>query len=91
MRKIPTTIPCEECITLAICRHRKYANLIKRCIKIKMTLYTCELKRRWDFKYTIVLLDRLFNKTEPYNKGTLTKVEYIEACKRLQQTELVGL
>lgn len=56
-----------------------------------MTLYTCELKRRWDFKYTIVLLDRLFNKTEPYNKGTLTKVEYIEACKRLQQTELVGL
>ncbi len=29
--KDPATIPCKQCPTLAICRHKKYLNLFREC------------------------------------------------------------
>ena len=40
--------PCEDCISLAICRHKNYTNLVEGCILLLDTLY---MRRMADAKY----------------------------------------
>ena len=61
-------IPCEECLLIPICRHKKYQQFVRECESIYSELYidkifdaTC---REYNFKHLILKVETLMNPTK---------------------------
>ena len=66
MNKLTNICPCEECIVMAMCKHKNYSQLME-CKIIRDRLYKSGdrmllmINRRVDFNTSLQALDKLFN------------------------------
>ena len=61
--------PCENCITLAICRHRDYHDMLSHCKLVDNLLYLRGegiAKRTKDFNHMIIMMRDILKPTDWY-------------------------
>ena len=56
------TIPCKDCLLIALCRNKSYGSLIKGCSLINTQLYDDEGIRNVFFNRVVIEIDKVLGR-----------------------------